>query len=236
MVATSLFGSVSGSNLAFADEVTVEETLEVEANLEREEALPVQVAEIELEAARTLNTEEPTAAAQVETQPLEVAPAKPVDSSVGYITSVGNRGVTTNTSIILPNADKAIARALSVVGSAGLACEDQQCYRLCDYLAGWIWGYSSSGYMSAATHWQAALNTGVAHPGDRNPPLGAALFFKGDSEFGHIAIYVGNGMVVSNWSGGPKGSNVYLMAADRFGDYLGWAMPVFHGGAVGSAL
>ena len=53
--------------------------------------------------------------------------------------------------------------------------------------------------------------------------------------------YVGNGMAVSNFGGGPVGSGVYLVPADYFehhngNTYLGWAMPVFHGEAVGAAL
>jgi hypothetical protein len=48
-------------------------------------------------------------------------------------------------------------------------------------------------------------------------------------------------MVVSNWSNGPQGPNVYLMPVETFeqdwgAPYFGWADPVFRGGEPGSAL
>jgi hypothetical protein len=132
-----------------------------------------------------------------------------------------------------PKAPIALDRAFSVVGNAGLACSDGRCYRMCDGLAGWIWGYDNSGYASAQVHWDIAVRQGVAHPGSRDVPIGALVFWAG-GPYGHVATYVGNGMVVSNVSNGPSGSNVYLMGADTWdawngGRYLGWAEPIFRG-------
>lgn len=235
MVATSAFGAVSSNNSAFADEVSQEQVIAAEASQQRAEALPVDLVKTSPEAARTAADATVVTAASTDAVALDITPNKPLDNVLPFISSTGARDITTGTQI-LPKADVAIARALSYVGNANMACEDGECYRLCDYLAGKIWGYESSGYYSAATHWETAKATGVAHVGDKNPPLGAALFYTGDSSDGHIAIYVGNGMVVTNNSGGSAGSNVYLMPANRWGGYLGWALPIFHGGEVGSAL
>ncbi len=143
--------------------------------------------------------------------------------------------------VLYPNTDKALARAALYVGNAGLACSDGMCYRKCDHLAGDIWGYAeASGYATAKIHWYRALATGVARPGNRVPPIGALLFWD-TGPYGHVATYVGNGMVVSNLSNGPNGANVYQVGADLFENswgspYLGWAPPIFFNEEPGTAL
>lgn len=48
-------------------------------------------------------------------------------------------------------------------------------------------------YPDATTAWQNAEHR---HPGDRTPPLGAPVFWTGGSKgHGHVAIYVGDGMI-----------------------------------------
>jgi hypothetical protein len=143
---------------------------------------------------------------------------------------------------VYPNTKKAIDRAMLFIGRADLVCDDGECYNLCDHVAGDIWGYTEfSGYQSAATHWEIAVATGVAHPGDRNPPLGALLFWETGYPSGHVATYVGDGKVVSNATA-AAGRNIYLVDADLYEGttsrykYLGWADPVFHGEKPGSRL
>lgn len=52
----------------------------------------------------------------------------------------------------------------------------------------------------AATAWKHAFNR---HPGDRNPPRGAMVYWLGGSHgYGHIAVSVGGGRVRSTDSGG----------------------------------
>jgi hypothetical protein len=124
----------------------------------------------------------------------------------------------------------AINRALLFVGNAGLACSDGMCLSKCDHLAGEVWGYSASGYQTAKDHWFYSVQAGIAHPNDRHPPLGALLFWDTGAA-GHVATYVGSGMVVSNMTSG-KSSNVYLMPADfwtKRAHYYGWAEPKFRG-------
>lgn len=159
----------------------------------------------------------------------------------GYTLPNDGSGLFTDGPVVYPNTEKAVQRAKKYVGNAHLACSDGMCYRLCDHLAGDIWGYEDySGYKSAKTHWYTALQTGVANPGNRTPPIGALLFWD-TGKSGHVATYVGDGMVVSNMNSGANGPNVYLVPASLFEEqwgapYLGWADPIFRGGAPGSAL
>lgn len=142
--------------------------------------------------------------------------------------------------IVFPKTNVAISRAFGSVGDALSVCMDGRCFNKCDHLAGDIWGYEdASGYYSAFTHWQTAVAQGIAVPDDREPPLGALLFWETGKPFGHVATYIGNGMVVTN-AGGEYGSNVYIYYADWYDvigyKYLGWAPPVFFGEDPGSAL
>lgn len=142
--------------------------------------------------------------------------------------------------IVYPKTNIAIQRAFSSVGDALSVCMDGRCFNKCDHLAGDIWGYEdASGYLSAKTHWDTAVNQGIAVFDDREPPLGALLFWETGRPFGHVATYIGNGMVVTN-AGGEYGSNVYIYYADWYDKvgykYLGWAPPVFFGEEPGSAL
>jgi hypothetical protein len=127
----------------------------------------------------------------------------------------------------LPGADVAISRALRLVGSHGY-------YQLCARLASNIWGRSNSGYYSAAEQWLRMTNSGNAHPSDRRPPVGALLFWSTDGPYGHVAVYVGNGRIVSNDIGDrtPGDGGVYLVDVgaieQRWGaTYLGWAPPIY---------
>lgn len=57
-----------------------------------------------------------------------------------------------------------------------------------------------SRFPSAAVAWRYALGK---HHGDMTPPYGAPVFYSGGSQgYGHIAIYVGNGLVRSTDAGG----------------------------------
>lgn len=168
--------------------------------------------------------------------------AAPDVTTLAFTLPAEERTFVTN-SQVLPKSVEAVRRAMSYVGRAELPCpDDRTCYQRCDSLAADIWGYAdSSGYASASTHWAAAVSSGIAHPGNRTPPLGALLFYSTGAPEGHVATYVGGGMTVSNVSAGPKGANVYLVSADYFtgaygAQYLGWAEPVFHGGTPGAAL
>lgn len=140
--------------------------------------------------------------------------------------------VFTDNPTILPGAVTAVARSLSFVGQPWLACDDGMCYRLCDHLAGQAWGYANSGYETAREHWAVMEASGSAHPNDTNPPVGALLFWN-TGLYGHVAVYVGNGMIVTNMKG-SEGYSVYLIPASEISqlwgaEYWGWSDPIFIG-------
>jgi hypothetical protein len=126
----------------------------------------------------------------------------------------------------LPGADEAVARALRLVGGHGY-------YQLCARLASNIWGRPHSGYYSAAEQWRQMVVSGNAHR-DRNPPVGALVFWDTGSVFGHVAVYVGEGRIVSNDIGDdfPGEGGVYLVdfglvESKWHAAYLGWASPIY---------
>lgn len=169
-------------------------------------------------------------------------------STATTIDVIGDGLFKTNTAIVIPGADEAVARAKRLTDLSGkaflTACPKNRpqtdkvyCQELCDHLAGEVWGYSSSGYYSAQLHWEAMVASGQAHPGDRNPPVGASLFYASGKN-GHIATYLGDGLLLSNdvldkekgFLGGAYIVPTGKMEKDGWGlKYYGWAMPVFKG-------
>ncbi|GAA4854813.1 CHAP domain-containing protein [Saccharopolyspora cebuensis] len=82
--------------------------------------------------------------------------------------------------------------------------------------------YGTSGvWPSANAHWQAALDTGAAHPGHRNPPPGAFVFWN-SGEWGHVGVADGAGGFHSTSIGGAIG---HAAGLDHFAGYLGWSDP-----------
>ncbi|GAA3129221.1 hypothetical protein GCM10010530_57790 [Kribbella aluminosa] len=127
----------------------------------------------------------------------------------------------------LPGAVAAVRRALDLVGSRGY-------YQLCARLASNVWGRSNSGYYSAAEQWNQMVSSGNAHPDDRRPPVGGLLFWATQGPYGHVAVYVGNGQIVSNDIGDrvPGQGGVYLVDVGAIekqwgATYLGWAPPIY---------
>ncbi|TDO30207.1 CHAP domain-containing protein [Kribbella sp. VKM Ac-2527] len=129
----------------------------------------------------------------------------------------------------LPGAEAAVSRALALVGSDGY-------YQLCARLAANIWGLAQSGYTSAAEQWTQMVATGNAHPNDRQPPTGALLFWATGGPYGHVAVYVGDGRIVSNdiedralGIGGVYLVEVGAIEAGWSATYLGWSPPIYSG-------
>lgn len=79
-------------------------------------------------------------------------------------------------------------------------------------------------YPDAATAWAHANNR---HPGDRNPPRGAMVYWTGGaSGYGHIAVALGGGKVRSTDSGGAgKPATVDIGWPEKHWGlpYAGWA-------------
>jgi hypothetical protein len=76
---------------------------------------------------------------------------------------------------------------------------------------------------TAISQWYRAKRAGVAHPGDRTPPVGAQMFWWSGNAARHIGMYAGGGMVITT---GAFGGRVGLRTQedmDAWGPYLGWA-------------
>lgn len=126
-------------------------------------------------------------------------------------------------------------------------------YQLCDRLVCRAYGYATSGYLTAATHWAAMVEGATARPGDRCPPAGAFVFWApapGSDGAGHVALVTATDPwcdprrieLVSNDVGDAATGNrggVYrvslagieagFMDRDR---YLGWSLPICAGSPV----
>lgn len=156
-----------------------------------------------------------------------------------FMLSLGKDSSFKGGNAVYPNTDMAMARAIAAIGNAAAVCSDGECYNLCDHVAGDIWGYEvASGYPTARLHWEAMVKQGIAKKGDKTPPLGALLFWD-SGEYGHVATYIGNGRVVTNFVLNGK-RNLFVVDADWYERngraYLGWADPIFFGQNPGKAL
>lgn len=105
---------------------------------------------------------------------------------------------------------------------------------LCDRFVGRAYGFQHSGYESAWKHWGATPKK-YRREGDKNPPIGALVFWNnsvGDG-FGHVAIVTGkdkNGraIVTSTHSNGGTPME-FPLASVMPNAYVGWSIPYFHG-------
>lgn len=100
---------------------------------------------------------------------------------------------------------------------------------MCDNFVAKMYGYTNSGYDSAAMHW-ASLPSQDKHPGDMNAPAGALMFWGGG--YGHVAISDGKGGIYSTDI--PNSGDVSHVSASYVTNvwrkpYLGWSVPVFQG-------
>lgn len=95
------------------------------------------------------------------------------------------------------------------------------CLRLADD----AYGIRSGRTSTALRQWYRARRAGFGHT-NRMAPIGAQLFWRTSNPAGHVATYVGRGLVVTNVPGG-RVKIVPWRALDRWGPYLGWAEPYY---------
>lgn len=149
-----------------------------------------------------------------------------------------------NTELKIPNASKAMERAKEIANTDFNDPKYKQfcpgnyknghyvrCYNLCDHIAAYIWGNAHSGHDTAYLHWKSVQTAPNAIIGkDREPPIGAFMFWG--SGTGHVAVYLGNGKIITNdisdKSHGIKGG-MYIVDATQIEKkwglkYHGWAI------------
>lgn len=106
-------------------------------------------------------------------------------------------------------------------------------YRWCLRFAAAAYGRSSAGSPLAIGHYRS-MPPQMRHPGDRNPPPGALMYWDTGGAAGHVALYLGDGQIASNDILRPGYIDVVDATAieSRWGaTYLGWTPPYFpHGG------
>lgn len=98
-----------------------------------------------------------------------------------------------------------------------------QCLRLADD------AYNPTGgrLPRAIDQWNRAKKAGYAHPGDRNPPPGAQVFWWSSNPARHIATAVGGGYIIGNV--GDTVQKKKFSFYNGYGPYLGWAEPYYGG-------
>ena len=91
------------------------------------------------------------------------------------------------------------------------------------------------GYPTALSHWNAA---GPKSRGYSTPPRGALVFWRSSNPAGHVALSLGNGIVVStDYNAQTHRYQAGMLSAgpitdiDRWGERLGWRAPNFRVGS-----
>ncbi|MFI2077685.1 hypothetical protein [Streptomyces triculaminicus] len=70
-------------------------------------------------------------------------------------------------------------------------------YNRCLAYTAIVYSWNVSGVPYAIDHF-SVVPKAMQHAGDRNPPPGALMYWDTGSRAGHIAVYLGNGQIVSN--------------------------------------
>lgn len=94
---------------------------------------------------------------------------------------------------------------------------------------GLAYGWSATG-VEYAIDADLTLPAHYRHDGDRNPPVGSLLFWKTSGRAGHVAVYVGSGMIASTDM--PIVGKIGIVPAEWIeqkwgGIYVGWSPPYF---------
>jgi hypothetical protein len=106
-------------------------------------------------------------------------------------------------------------------------------YRRCLNFVAQAYGYRFSGTSYAIDHYRVVMPASMRHDGDRRPPPGALLFWDTGSRAGHVALYLGGGLVATNDIDAPGAISIVAAAEveRRWGaTYLGWSPPYFPAG------
>jgi hypothetical protein len=102
-------------------------------------------------------------------------------------------------------------------------------FDLCLRFVAVSYGYNHSGSATAMDHWRETPAK-FRHPGDKHPPRGALLYWTTGHYPGHVAIYVGKGLIASNDIKRRGAIDIVPMSkiAQKWGArYVGWAAPYF---------
>ncbi|MFD8147375.1 peptidase M23 [Streptomyces sp. NPDC059708] len=113
------------------------------------------------------------------------------------------------------------------------AAPSQNWFRACLAFVARAHGWHYSGVETALLHWEE-MPESMKHRGSRDIPPGALMYWETSSPAGHVALYMGGGMVASNDIRRP--GRIDIVPAAEFdtswrAKYLGWAPPYFPKGS-----
>jgi hypothetical protein len=106
-------------------------------------------------------------------------------------------------------------------------------YRRCLAFVALAYGRSSSGTYYAIDHYRQ-MPALMRHDNDRNPPPGALLFWSTGRRAGHVALYLGGGLIASNDINRPGYIDVVPVTDIEtrwHATYAGWSPPYFPNGS-----
>ncbi|MFD8025789.1 peptidase M23 [Streptomyces lavendulae] len=106
-------------------------------------------------------------------------------------------------------------------------------WRRCLAFTAIVYGWNVSGVESAIIHYRE-IPASMKHVGSRDIPPGALMYWDTGNPWGHVAVYLGDGMIVSNDIRRPGYLDVVPAAEieSKWGaKYLGWAPPYFPKGS-----
>jgi cell wall-associated NlpC family hydrolase len=100
---------------------------------------------------------------------------------------------------------------------------------LCLSFVAHAYGWSGSGVHYAIDHYKTAPKE-MRHDGDRNPPPGALMYWDTGQRAGHVALYLGNGMIASNDI--RQAGKISIVPVEEISKkwgakYVGWQPPYF---------
>jgi cell wall-associated NlpC family hydrolase len=79
-------------------------------------------------------------------------------------------------------------------------------------------------FASATANYRAQAAAGRIHT-DANPPVGALVFYSG-GQYGHVALSVGGGQVITTWGHAGDRYDLRLTGVHSLSNpYLGWSYP-----------
>jgi hypothetical protein len=129
----------------------------------------------------------------------------------------------------LPRANPhTVAEALAYADAATAGTHEW--YRRCLSFVAHAYGWNHSGTLYAIDHYRVVMPPSMRHDGDRNPPPGALLFWDTGGRAGHVALYLGGGLIASNDI--VQAGAISIVPATEIerkwgATYVGWAPPYF---------
>ncbi|MEU8779867.1 peptidase M23, partial [Streptomyces sp. NPDC048606] len=109
------------------------------------------------------------------------------------------------------------------------ALNQKRWWQKCLAFSSIVHGWHASGVVDAITHWRT-MPAHMKHAGSRDIPPGALMYWDTNGPFGHVSVYLGDGMIISNDI--RRIGYVDIVPASEIeskwgSKYLGWAPPYF---------